>query len=437
MSNTLRSTIRCVNLDWLEVYCLEDFNAYPVDADYFKLHGYQVQRREYGTRQYLEMFTICGEDGQPWLEVRRHPASGDSKFNGLEPQSCHIRLVNRACYFTDAVSRLRDFLALHNYTFKRIFRVDVCLDFETFDYGDRPEAFAQRYLNKRYAKMNQVQLSTHAREGWASFDWETLSWGSRTSSVSTKLYNKTRELQNGPKDKPYIKYCWFLAGLVDDPISYTKRGSDGKPYTPDIWRLEFSIKSKVDRFLLIEDIAGKKVKKRAVANTLDLYDSPDKLWQRFEELAFHYFRFKHVEYKDTRRGLAAPMLEKNRTVEGRERKRKDRCADKPLFRFNTARDYLHITNLPNDTKKAHGDDILRRRLQMYRSTHADLKIRQACDVILQEIMHVEELRHAARPLSVELEAMQRAIQLRMGGSTRETLELAAEIKQLLEEGTLF
>lgn len=60
-----RPVVRCVNLDWLEVYCLEDSSRFPCDADYFRQQGYFVQERDYGTRQYAQAFCIEDEKGEP------------------------------------------------------------------------------------------------------------------------------------------------------------------------------------------------------------------------------------------------------------------------------------------------------------------------------------------------------------------------------------
>lgn len=74
--------VRCVNIDWLEVYVLESNDHYPCNADYFRQHGYFVKERDYGTRVYKEMFIIEDEQGHDWLEVRRNPATGSSAFKG-------------------------------------------------------------------------------------------------------------------------------------------------------------------------------------------------------------------------------------------------------------------------------------------------------------------------------------------------------------------
>ena len=51
------------------------------------------------------------------LKVRRAPMSGDSSFTGLSELSCHLRLVNRACYSNSPVRDLAEFMIEHGYIF--------------------------------------------------------------------------------------------------------------------------------------------------------------------------------------------------------------------------------------------------------------------------------------------------------------------------------
>lgn len=361
------------------------------------------------------MFVIEDEKGNPLIEVRRNPASGDSSFSGLLPQSTHIRLSNWVCYWDEPINFLREFLIKHDYIFKRIFRIDVCYDFERFDSGDLPEKFARRYVEHRYSKINQCNLATRSKDNWSDFEWETLSWGSFTSMVSTKLYNKTKELAANSHDKPYIKSMWFQAGLIDSPISMVKKKPDGTVYKPSIWRIEFSLRSGADHWLIIEDISGKRTKKKAIPHNLSLFDSRDKLWQRFQDLAFHYFRFKVFE----------PGV------------RKDRCKDKVLFYFDRDHTFTQVKQLPPPSKPDNEDAILRRRLQHYRTLHADAKIRKAVDVILEALDDAEARRLTPNQLRYEIQALQAAIRLRMGGDERSAVEIASEIKQLLVEQSIF
>ena len=102
------------------------------------------------------MFTVCDPVGNPFVEVRRNPFS--QGYGGIHAaEETHLRLVNAACYYDDAVQRLQNFMDAYGYTFGRITRVDICMDFEKFDYGDEPAKFLERYLKKRYSKNQSRQ----------------------------------------------------------------------------------------------------------------------------------------------------------------------------------------------------------------------------------------------------------------------------------------
>lgn len=429
--------MRCVNIDWLEVYCEESKDEYPCNADYFRRHHYGVEERDYGTRIYDEMFFILDESGERVIEVRRNPKSGDSSFSGLSQFSTHIRLCNWVCYRDDCVSFLREFLVRHNYIFRRIFRIDICYDFTKFDTGDRPDRVAKRIIEKTYLKMNQGRISAHGADNWATYDWETLSWGSPTSMVTTKMYNKTKELKANGNKKPYITTTWMLAGLLDNPVSQTKRAPDGSLKPVEVWRIEFSIRSKADSWLIIEDISGKKLKKKTVPHSLALFDAKDKLWQRFQDLTFHYFRFKVRSYKGQRKGATQFALEKIAAKDDWEIQRKDRMPDKVLFHFDRDREFLHVQQLPKPSKPDNPAEILRRRLVVFAQSHPDPKIRMACQTIIDTIQTRDLYRYTNDFNIWQVKALQAAIKLKMDGDERSTLEIMAELEVLLKNNEIW
>lgn len=388
-------TTRCINVDWLEVYCLEDINVYPMDADYFRRGLYQVIERDYGTKVWGQMFTIYGDDGERLVEVRRAPKS--TTENGgigiLDPRACHVRLCNRTCYFAECVDWFRCFLYASGYEVVRISRIDIALDFERFDYGDYPAKFLRRYLEGKYSKINQTEISPHGRDAWNSREWNSISWGSKTSCITTKFYNKTLELQQ-KSDKPYIRQSWYAAGLVDDWSNLTKKAKDGTIYKPEIWRVEFSIKSGTKNWFLIEDQSGKRVKKRSIRHTLAMYDDKQKLLDMFFSLAEHYFHFKVVEYiHDTKSvaqtALSALTIDYNHPLNAKlpkqEKKlqRKDRCADKLLFRTSEASLFFKLENVAS---AEHAPNYVKRLIQLlyrYREDHTMPDIYRACNTILE------------------------------------------------------
>ena len=402
---------RCVNIDWLEVYVQEDNMKYPMNADYFRSQGYVVHERDYGTRVYSEMFTLEDSHGNRFIEVRRNPQSGDSSFTGLSELSCHLRLTNRACYSNTAVRDMAEFLIRHGYVFQRIFRLDVCYDFLKFDSGDNPERFLRRYIEKKFSKVNQCKVRVIGDDSWASFDWESVSWGAPSSMVSTKMYNKTKELKATGMKKPWIVQAWFESELVSDPLNL-----------PDVWRIEFSLRSSARNWIVIEDADSKRHKKRAVPHTLDMFDSRDKLWMRFEELAHHYFQFRHVEY-----------LDKVNSDGERELKRKDTCREKTLFYYNTDRTFYQIDGVARECVPDRDDRILRNRLMIYREKHADSDIRRAIDVLLNNLDRESLRQMTAHGFSHEIDAIRLAIATRTGWDYNRVVEVASEIHKLIEE----
>lgn len=428
---------RCINIDWLEVYCLENAQLYPCDANYFRRAGYLVRERPYGTRVYTEMFEILNDNNEPIMEVRRNPASGDSSFSGLVPESCHLRMPNWMLYQGNPVAFMMEFMLKHDYIFKRIFRIDICYDFTDFDSGDKPQKFVKRYLKGEYRKINQCFLSAHGEDYWNDCQWNSLSWGSKSSMVSTKLYNKTKELQEAKSEKPYIRTAWMLTGLVDNPVSLTKRMPDGTLKKVEVWRLEFSMRSACDGWIVIEMEHGKKVKKQHIPHRLSLFDAKDKLWQRFQDLCYHYFRFKYKEYASAPDGADAVGTVSPHSEADRPLKRKDRCRDKKLWYFDAGHQFTQLSQAPCDSKTSRDLDILERRLRQYQMSHSQPDIRKACEIILKEIDLTKLVNYSPKHLWKEARALQVTLANKLNGDTRSVAEILDEVLKLINEDSIF
>lgn len=403
------SAVRCVNLDWLEVHCREPFSQ-PRNAMYYRHQGYVVHEREYGTRVYREMFTLEGNDGEQLLEVRRDPAS--QGIGGIhDAEECHIRLKNRTCYFDNASILLLTFLQQHGYTDIRISRIDICLDFVRFDAGDDPQAFVRRYFNHRYAKINQGRICGHGEDTWSGQEWNSISWGSKSSAVTTKIYNKTLELYDEKTDhfaKPYIRQAWFLCGFIDDIQRVEKDGQ-----RVNVWRVEFSLRSAVKNWIPIE-INGVSKNFQSLKNTLDVYSDRRKILVMFASLANHYFHFK--------------KFKKN--------VRKDRCPDKVLFNFTSTEITYKIGK--NDTALGSGESFKARyqrlieKIRDYQNCHYGAELHKACEVLISS-MSEENLRSdLANPWSrEELETMKLLLRLRTADKSMTYEAAMTEIKKLL------
>jgi len=410
----MAKSVRCVNIDWLEVYCKESNDLFPCDAQFFRDRHYTVREREYGTRQYREMFVILDKDNEPFIEVRRNPVSSSvssAQFGIYDPLSCHIRLSNRYCYADNAVDLLAEFLQQYDYTVQRLYRLDLCLDFEKFDRGDDPQKIVTRYMDGTYTKINQGNIAAHGADRWEARTWSSLSWGAPKSMVSTKLYNKTKELSEA-KDKPYIRYAWWRAGLIDDFRDLTKMGSDGQPYKPTIWRVEFSIRSEARGWYVYEDCSGQKTKTLKREHTLTTYAAKSDQLKAFAFLAHHYFHFKKYEAG----------------------KRKDLCEDKVLFDFGFHEVYS-LDRLLTSTPKDRTLDALKKRLRLFKMQHPDRQVSEACTSLLSFIDSLSVRQSIPYGTNNEAKLLQLLIERRMTvGKEEDMTQSIAQVQALLTLG---
>ena len=428
---------RCVNIDWLEVYCEESPDRFPCNAAYFNRHGFMTKEREYGTRIYKEMFAICDNEGNPMIEIRRNPASGNSTFVGLSEFSTHIRLVNWVCYQSNAIQLLRDFLLANDYVFHRISRIDICYDFERFDSGDKPARVARRIIEKKFLKINQGRIAAHGADNWATYEWESLSWGSPSSMVTTKMYNKSKEIKAQGSKKPYIYSAWLMSGLIDNPITQVKHSKVEGDYVPEIWRVEFSIKSKADSWVVIEDNNGKKQKKVAQRHTLSMFDAPDKLWIRFQELATHYFRFKIVTYKNQKKSVTHYALDAIKVEAEKSLQRKDRMPDKTLFKWSLPATFHQLKMAAKPSKPDNQLEMLKKKLISYRNSVVDNQIRKACSIIIDSIDTNDAYRYTPHFSIWEVKALQQTIAQKMRGDERSAVEIMAILEKEFKENDIW
>lgn len=300
--------------------------------------------RDYGTPMYAQMFTLY-EGDQPVYEVRRLPLSRKSEGGLFDDNICHIRLVNRTCYAPDCVGHLRDFLLRHKYHYRGISRVDICNDFIKFDLGDNPQSFIDAYMRNKIGKINQSRVSAHGRDEFRQRYWNSLKWGSETSAVSTKMYDKTLELSIDGHDKLWIRDAWRQQELAETQwVSFrdTQGNERHKPVAvafgssvphiiPEsdakqvrVWRVEFSIKTEGRLFVNTE--TG-----NLLRIDLGQIDHPAKLLYLFHVLCHHYFHFKTF----------------TNTADGKPQ-RKDRCPDKVLFKLSSDESNFHPYRITYD-----------------------------------------------------------------------------------------
>lgn len=325
----MKPALKCINLDWLEVFCLEDG---CLDAKYFQRFGWCVNERAYGTPLYKEMFTLVNEHGKPFLEIRRNPYSLKENGGIFEKGSCHIRLANRTLYTYNPIQQLQEFLIKYKYAFKGITRIDIACDQLVFDNGMNPEKLIADYMAGSILKNRNSRINVHGSEKADGRNWNSIKWGAASSPLSTKIYDKTLELKEA-SDKLYIKDSWVKAGLCDlQKVVYEYK--DKKTGTKEkrskmvivkagtkteqereiedveevkIWRVEFSIKSEARNWITID-------KKHVLSIGLTKFQTRERCLLMFLLLSKWCLNFVKAEYND----------------DGQQ-KRKDRCTPIILY----------------------------------------------------------------------------------------------------------
>lgn len=291
---------RCINFDWIEVYCLEV--GEPKTPTWFEAHDFagKVRCREYGTPQYRQMFTLYN-DYFPLIEVRRDPYSIRSQGGIFPERACHLRLSNRSCYLPDPIRFLLNFMRKYGFEYQTTSRLDICLDFNHFDNGDNPANFIRDYFGNIYTKVHQPRFSTHGKDKKDHKSFNSVKWGAPSSSISTKLYNKSLELQE-VGEKPYIRQRWEECGL--NTFS-------------DVWRVEFSMKSQYKSMVRFDDVDTETGEIQDTILDINILTFADREFLRFTffAIADFYLDFRYIEY--TRNGFL---------------KRKYDCKRKILFR---------------------------------------------------------------------------------------------------------
>lgn len=391
---------RCCNLDWLEIYVLEPITQ-PRDYHFFIEQGWKVDVRPYGTRSYRQMFTLLdAETEEPFLEVRREPVgvfkNGDKSF--LPPNGCHLRLTNRYCYYDNAANLMAEFIARYGYEFQRIAKVDVALDFVRFDSGDYPQRFLARYIAGAYSKINQSNIAARGRDEFHGRQWTSCSWGSEKSPVLTRFYNKSKELAE-VKDKPYIRQAWALCGLVDDVVTMRKF-VDGEWVEPDVWRVEFSVRSGVRDWVKIDNELTRKThttKKFSIRNDLSCYATRPMILRTFASLALHYFHFKHY-----REGMS-----------------KYKSEDKQLFDFEgEVQEFYSVDKVATSRSKSMVVERLLHALEHFILVSFDQKARKAAAELADDLRRIQLEQMAVRPWdTTEVSLLRHLISLRVSNPT--------------------
>jgi DNA relaxase NicK len=246
-----------INCDWLQIHVKHerDFLAIENPFYYYKRNGQsKVFREIYNIHSHADgriIGTYATGANEPIMSVHE----------GI------LKIENRELYINpDLKSFVKRLLKKLHLKFLGITRLDIAFDFEKFYMDLDPQDLIKDYLAGKVIKTKNTYFAAHGNQKENHLEYETLTFGKKTSNVYCKMYNKSKELANN--FKPYID-------------AKHRQVFDMKS---DIWRLEFSLFS-MNAFFKNSD--GKEYK----FYSLDILDVKN-LYGIFIGLFKKFFRFK-------------------------------------------------------------------------------------------------------------------------------------------------
>lgn len=270
-----------VSLDWLEVYATSDLQSALYDTDVFHADDeFIARRRAYGTRVYERVFDVY-LNSEDFMTICIKPLSRRSAGGIMDDAMCHVKLANYWLYRDDWYDIFTHALRLFRIKPKRLSRLDIACDWQHAECGLYAGDLLRGLVKRRYLKVHQPNWRANGTDS-TQLNWHSLAFGSKSSPVFTRFYNKSMELQVTGKD--YIADSWRLAGLN------MKR---------DVYRVEFQM-SDTGREVIDPDTGEQ------FDITLDMVASRSDVAALFFHYAQHYFDIRKAGTA-TRRTNCTPI----------------------------------------------------------------------------------------------------------------------------------
>lgn len=268
---------RFINIDWLQVTAKESPEI-RCWKDYETRFGLIVRPHESGGgANWNERIEVFRPDGFKYAIINRSPKTPKSQGGIIPDDACNVQLCNRYCYDEYCTEKFADWLDQNGFRNVEAKRIDLCMDFVMFDDGTDPYDMIRDYNSGNLLKIGRSHVDNHGEDGTGPVQYHSMRWGTDTSMIVTRLYDKTLELAQ-QHDKPYIRNGWIHAGVltdIDDPHR--------------VFRLEFQISNKCKQFYS-EDNEHKQGEIKWYNNMLFWYKRKNWLYA-YKGLVKQYFRF--------------------------------------------------------------------------------------------------------------------------------------------------
>lgn len=268
------------NIDWLAItYILYDDEEEVVKNLVLDCGSGYRQNKEGETAQWRNRVIVYNSYG-----IKKLTYLFGSKSPLFSKYYCLIEFANNTLYTNEWRYLLANLNLFVNGYIQGISRLDVCCDCQCYLDENNDICSIEKCVENIY---KDVYYIAGKREGVSFFDIidkdnkknsfpRQISFGSKTSKVKWKLYNKTQEImalrKEKGKDSKYKDYIFKMWELI------------GFDKTKDVWRLECSIRGANSQMLVNEE--GK--------NLISLSElTKDRAITRiFEELTANYFKVK-------------------------------------------------------------------------------------------------------------------------------------------------
>ena len=274
-----------ISIDWFQISVIIS----DLDWTIKKVDNYQLIKEQYSTKHFRNIFTI--------KDIRQNKIVATITINPnstiINKNLGIIKFENWLMYQNYSKQFILQFLIDFDLKFNSISRVDICKDFNYFDYRKtQPQIFIKNFLSNKITKLRKSKGQVYFEQG-EKLDFQYIKFGSGKSRVCSYIYNKTKELEQ-VKEKPHIREVWKKNNL-----------------TGTIWRCEFRIQN--FDFVLIDVETGEMINYNGNLSGLNSIDILDNATDLFYSLSNHYLKFKVVSSDSNKSRLKEFILFNNQS----------------------------------------------------------------------------------------------------------------------------
>lgn len=219
------NTKELLNLDWLTINYLVEQSPLS-SGEEIHIGDLKFIPQQYSTRQFRNVYLVYNQYEKD--EIATIVCSPLSKI--LDCRLHQVKLSNWVLYQENRQNYLKWIKDALNVKFLSLSRLDLCVDIVGFDfYG-----FIKKYHDNKIREKKPKDVTEHYKKYNGESVYTGISWGSKLSDWTAKIYDKIREIKE-QSGKLYI-LDYFKANGIDAEKD-------------KVWRYEFSITGLRDKYV--------------------------------------------------------------------------------------------------------------------------------------------------------------------------------------------